>query len=264
MSTKIYNGIKFNTNNIETLHQHMNELREEFGVIRDKNLLNELTESCFSLYDRRTITPPTIDYQPVMNQVHADYYNRQEEVRIKQVRDPSVDFSFEICVFPYNNEFYGMFFTEQKEFSDILQSKDYVEYFGYWDNVDPDEDVSESDWELRGKIWDKLLGEDAIPSRHGFTYEIVPLTSVELYNITAQLIIDNAPDIITRAEHIARDNVYKKYASNRTINTTNVMKIYRGFLEHVKSDKGSAELKLETEFVAKQLKLVLDRSDLIK
>ena len=262
MSTKIYNGFKFKTNDIQELHNHMNDLRKEFRQIADGMLLDQMTEDCYSLFDRRTMNPEIVQ-EPVMTFVINEMYKRQEEVRVKQVRDPSIDFSFEICVYPHNGEFYGQFFTEQGMLSKILKEKDFYEDFTYWNNVDEPEGMSAEEWQARSDTWDEILEPyDYVPSRAGFTYEIVPLSG--LINLVPQQIIDNAPGIIVRAERIAKDNVYKKYAENRKINTTNVMKVYRGFLEHLKSEKGTAELKLETEFVAKQLKLVLDTKDLTR
>lgn len=262
MSTKIYNGFKFKIKDITELHRSMNILRTEFNNIRDGMMLDQMTEDCFSLFDRRTISPDLFD-EPVMRKVVNETYARQEEVRIKQVRDPSVDFSFEICVYPHNGEFYGQFFTEQRTLTEMLKKKCYFEDFSYWNNVDEPEGVTKEEWNNRERVWEEILSDsNYIPSRAGFTYEIVPLSGY--VNIDAQKIIDNAPGIIVRAERIAKDNIYKKYAANRKINATNVMKVYGGFVEHLSTEKGASELKLETEFVAKQLKLVLDKNDLVR
>jgi len=261
MSTTIYNGFKFNTNIIDEVHFHMTELRKEFKQITDSMLLEQMTEECFSIYDRRTMTPSLDRSEPVMNVVVNEMYKRQEEVRVKQIRNPSIDFSFEICVFPHDDQFYAQFFTEQGSLTKILKDKDYYEDFVYWNNVDEPTGMDSDEWEARGQTWNEILEPVGyVPSRAGFTYEIVPLSG--LINLDSQTIIDNAPGIIVRAERIAKDNVYKKFAANRKINTTNVMKIYNGFVQHIKSEKGTAELKLETEFVAKNLKLVLTTRDL--
>ena len=37
-----------------------------------------------------------------------------------------------------------------------LSKKKYIKDFAYWDNTDPDEEVSEEEWEERERVWDSI------------------------------------------------------------------------------------------------------------
>ena len=37
-----------------------------------------------------------------------------------------------------------------------LWKKKYIKDFAYWDNTDPDEEVSEEEWEERERVWDSI------------------------------------------------------------------------------------------------------------
>ena len=46
-----------------------------------------------------------------------------------------------------------------------------LEYYGYWNNTDPDDSVSEEDWDKREKDWEEAL-PSGVPAVHGFSVEI--------------------------------------------------------------------------------------------
>lgn len=55
-----------------------------------------------------------------------------------------------------------------------MLSKSYgVEYFGYWNNVDQDEDCTEEQWKERESLWDEALKENSIPAISGFSKTIL-------------------------------------------------------------------------------------------
>lgn len=55
----------------------------------------------------------------------------------------------------------------EKVFTDMPE----VEYYGYWDNTDPDEDCSEEEWLEREETWERALGMDA-PVQRGIGFEL--------------------------------------------------------------------------------------------
>jgi hypothetical protein len=61
-----------------------------------------------------------------------------------------------------------------KVYDDVWTSIPEVSYYGYWDNSDPENGVTDAEWEQREKDWDAALPyEDAVPSYRGFTATIL-------------------------------------------------------------------------------------------
>lgn len=79
-------------------------------------------------------------------------------------RDPSADFEFEAWLFPLRNRTLMMVQSEQREMQSWIDDLPFVERYGYWDNTDPDEDVSARQWRQRGKDWLEVLPWGSAPS----------------------------------------------------------------------------------------------------
>lgn len=61
-----------------------------------------------------------------------------------------------------------LLFSENKnEYNEALLAAGAVREFGYWDNSDPDDDVSAEEWEYRKLAWSNLLDPAATPARIG-------------------------------------------------------------------------------------------------
>lgn len=53
-------------------------------------------------------------------------------------------------------------YTERSELSDAFQALPQVEAYGYWNNTDQPDDVSDAEWADRRTFWDRVLG-DGVP-----------------------------------------------------------------------------------------------------
>lgn len=108
-----------------------------------------------------------------------------------------LDFGFEICVLDggLEGELLCIIFSSIRDAQKIFATLPGVTYFGYWDNVDAEEGVSEDDWEFRKNVWDKALGKTSVPSQNGLTHVIYPEYTIPF------------PD--------EYDELYKKYAEEK-------------------------------------------------
>lgn len=48
-----------------------------------------------------------------------------------------------------------------------------VEFYGYWNNTDPDEECTAKEWRQRKNDWDKVLPDIGIPCENGFSFTIL-------------------------------------------------------------------------------------------
>ena len=77
-----------------------------------------------------------------------------------------------MAILPVEHRVLLMAFAEQQEYLTLLYKKDYLEYYGYWNNTDPPENVTEKAWAHREKIWNEALKKDGIPSQNGFSVDL--------------------------------------------------------------------------------------------
>lgn len=80
------------------------------------------------------------------------------------------DFGYQLALIP--NAIPGanplvLIYSAENEYEKALKEAGLVEDYGYWDNSDPDEDVSEEQWDERKKAWGYLLDDNNSPASVG-------------------------------------------------------------------------------------------------
>lgn len=155
MSTKIYYGFKTGTGDIKVILELVKQYREMFWI-KDSN----------EQYER------FLGEYPTKSEGFRVWGDRRREVKKTGYRDQAVDTDFEIVIFPHEDHFVGMVFTEHEDWFDKFLKLPGVREYGYWNNTDPPEHVSDEEWEKRGDTWDDVLGSSGIPSMTGFTISI--------------------------------------------------------------------------------------------
>ena len=180
MSTKIYNGYRFDTADFFEVHRRIEAFKEVARVAFRNRFHDVLTEKAVRYVDAvaldrfkgtdgtRHMTPLTAAWESIS----TSYKNIYAKGGGK--RDPWHDFDAHISVFPTRTHVLAMFYCEglNKKVVEAWENIEGIEYYGYWNNVDPPEDVSEKDWEARGKEWDEVLTGFASPAVCGYTTEV--------------------------------------------------------------------------------------------
>ena len=195
MSTKIYNGIKFKSNNLHEVLTQLQSLKEE-----DLNIgMAHLSENeMFSFI--------------LFNDLHEknvwDIRQMFVEALCKPVRslmEPSLLFS--VIVFPHKNGgLYGYYLDDNvRGYSKLLMDSGFVEDYHYQNQTDQPEDITDEEWEKRGDLWDELLPGIGILRDNGFIYKIVNDSDVG-FNITP-IIKESVERVL---EHKANFEIAKK------------------------------------------------------
>lgn len=99
------------------------------------------------------------------------WQDRRAVMRRQQLPMPAVDTDFTVVLVPMNGYLLGRVYTVQPEWRAAWYEHSGVEVFSYWDNMEKDDDVSDDDWDARGKAWAKLT--DQPMSMQGFSIELV-------------------------------------------------------------------------------------------
>jgi hypothetical protein len=172
MSTKLYNGIKFKSNNMrEVLDQLMSIKKRANDIAID--LLDDRSLALFidtnNLLDKNKweITREVIDALDSSN------HNRWKF-------KPRLYFS--VVVYPTKEgDIYGYYFdSDKQEFNDLL--KPFYTDFHYQNQTDPPTDVSEEEWKFRELKWDELLPGDKF-SDSGLQYDIVTGETLDIWDL---------------------------------------------------------------------------------
>lgn len=159
MSTKIYNGFQINSPDIHRVMQMIKNFRpiaEGYAFALAKTFMSHGVQDVTSRIK-------TMD----------EWFERRRAVQQLR-RDPGVDTQFQLLLFPYalHNCFYGIAYVDHEPWFNAWLEQPGVSYFGYWNNTDGPENISEEAWKARGELWDELLGESGIPSMAGLSIEV--------------------------------------------------------------------------------------------
>ena len=157
MSTKIYTGYRLPDMTLLTLLDWLKHVQERFRECRNRVFLERFP----NVFEE--------DEQPDW----IDLLNRAMEVKRTSRRDPLVDFSAELVLFPKPNMILCITFWDNKEYTQLWDSLREVTFYGWWDNVDPDERCSEEEWQQRGDDWNSVLTGDGVPSQCGFSFTLM-------------------------------------------------------------------------------------------
>jgi hypothetical protein len=96
--------------------------------------------------------------------------------------------------------------------------KEYVraEPFPYWDNTDPPEDMSDSEWAARGDLWSTALG-NGVPAENGYSFNCMVENSVPVPRLAETLAA--MPSVAERRKSAATDlvttQIYRRIRKNK-------------------------------------------------
>ena len=169
MSTKIYNGVMLNNvYTIQDMQDFVNSLKGPVKELVYKQRASDILHTACLIYDMHH----------VMGQ---DYFNPDEDTRIpllvssrRHVVLPENEATnYDIAIGIVDGYTLGMYFFDDRETEKIILHHPQVQYFGYWDNNDPDENVTEQEWALREELWNKLFENSHFPAEALFVQRIL-------------------------------------------------------------------------------------------
>lgn len=140
MSTKVYEGFiladEWNDGKIETFEKFCNEVKEIATRLYANEWIKNYNKLCVyqhldALYNKK------------------GYCHFDTELSMKKVYEiPEIAFYF------FEGKVYGSTFLDSYAIRKTLIEKGYIKDFAYWDNTDPDEEVSKKEWNERQRVWD--------------------------------------------------------------------------------------------------------------
>lgn len=188
MSTKIYDGIQIKHMDIISLNKFMKDVRKTLIPIAKKEFIKatvRFMECCLvyintghKLYFSQINYKELDELEDKSLEGIKNYVEKKsvEMMKTNETTDtwakytPEFDLKSEIYIFPIENKTLGMTFIKNKNLYETFMNLPEVSEYGYWNNVDKPEDISEKEWDIREKDWNEALEGIGIPSENGFCF----------------------------------------------------------------------------------------------
>ena len=270
MSTKIYNGYCLPKLTLEELMQGIAAMRKAVQASMLEKQWYRQTELAVKWADRyvlgkmpTTETDKWENYSPWSRGycITSDLF--RESVK-KGTREPSDDYSASLQIIPTKDNMLVLVYCDdyrdnkQPNALELITKTAWfkdgtvaLKPYAFWNNSDPDEDVSELEWKKRGNDWDEALGEHGIPAICGFAVQLCldHILPLEVANLQDKYI----PALADRAEEWASDELATKYLKEHNVPGEDVnWSTIRESFDFQKTEEGKKQLSaLTAEYVAK-------------
>lgn len=153
MSTKIYNGFRVDTTSLHDVVRVV-EMFRPYVIESGERMMDRFFHGKDETY------------------AWGEWVRCQQEIKTTGRRMPCCDTEFKVAIFPpHESAIFGIAFTEHEEWFDTWCSQPLVSEYGYWNNADAPEHVTDDEWMYRQKTWERVVGTN-VPAMHGFTIDV--------------------------------------------------------------------------------------------
>lgn len=266
MSTKIYDGFKFNTSDLYEIHEYAMEFRTRARECVKEFNLEVLANIVATEIDNQTMGIHSLKDESTSKYMKSPLHlaiNSLEEDRRTGGKD-YYSVSFEVMVFPIkeDNVILGMHFTSNRRLLEIWKAGewhdgDFTSFFGYWNNTDPDENCTDKEWGERERLWHKSGICDQGMNMCGFLIEGTNPLESSPFGISAADVLEKVRPFERRVKHIAKELAAGDFPFKDETGSTSK------FMRYMNSDEYKASVAQHSEEVAKKLKKELAREDLL-
>lgn len=214
MSTKIYNGFIFSDkiNSLEKAFDSLKEMKDLLVETADKHWLSLIVR--FALAEFDNCADEEIVDKNFINDSRSYLLDYEFEAR-KNNRHNLTDVEFSVCIanikIKNKNRIVGMYYSGNRELITEFCNFPTIEEYGYWDNTDPPDDISYTEFKKRGIVWDKILSFSDIPAESMLSFVLISPTPRIIFN--DKIIKDGDQYILSyedRLENAAKFRVNKR------------------------------------------------------
>ena len=189
LSAKIYTGVKLEANSIYELTKLVKLIRGKLTLLAQEEYakaIARMVEQAYAYQKYGVLLDGGLKDPSLIKDVQPDKLlweickisrqtmkaNKSSETYLELVRE--LDFNVRLTAFALpDGRFLGIPYVENDVLRKALLDTPEVQEYGYWDNVDKPDNVSDEEWEQRETDWTTALTGIGIPLNDGFTYEIV-------------------------------------------------------------------------------------------
>lgn len=205
MSITIYDGFMTKITSLVNLNEVLRFYTAKVNIPLGQEIITRLAKEMCYRFDRYTIG---LDKDlPDLNVTSAyyDIVKRHKAAADGDIRDPD-DYSATIMIYPLEEKTLMRCCAFNQLYIECFKADENFMFYGYWDNVDPDENCSKTKWIQRRTDWSRATSSDQSVIFQPLTYLInylrLPVTTEQCQNINLYY-----PSEKERAVAIARDIV---------------------------------------------------------
>lgn len=167
MSTKIHYGFQLRARDLRQVLDELAEVQNKAAAILVQREATFLAVTAASRLDRMALfglagysKPWALNEYSALSSASDELHERQGKIRLTRRRDPDVDFEvvFRLWLSRDTGTFIGYVMAESaSDFRQLLMEAGLADEYAYWNNTDPEDGVTEEEWEHRGKVWDNVI-----------------------------------------------------------------------------------------------------------
>lgn len=149
MSTTVYTGFRFLCGP-EEFPRFIRMSRKLAGEYVTNLIKIDMCRRAVEKFDRYTLAKAGISRGSAGEDIN---FMSQASTNLRE-QENRYDVSF--VVYELDGNWYGRFFAPDSDLFDRFLQLPEIEEFRYWNNVDPEDDMDEEEWERRSDIWDRI------------------------------------------------------------------------------------------------------------
>jgi hypothetical protein len=213
MSTKLHHGYQLTVGTDP--FAFIASARAALDPIRDRADAAVLAERAIDILDRAILDPePTSDPDPFtalmktpLNRAWSELNDEQSKLKENDWRRDPTRLELAIGRDPLTERLGVLLFAEERLLVDAFRALPEVEEYGYWNNSDQPDGVTEAQWDERREFWDRVLPGYDPPSVAMFTWSLRGAHDtglMRLAGVRSPLILEGLPEPGWRAQQLAR------------------------------------------------------------
>lgn len=231
MSTKIFDGFKIDSQDFIDINKKLDKFKKQIYREAERRVTKRIVENAVSRFDNQQIIHnKDIKFWDAFWEVEREAFKEQ-----KGDTRSLYDVSFSVFLYPIRDITIGIVYSSEPDFKQKFFRKRFVKDYAYWNNTDPDEKVSEEEWDQREKDWN-AFGYTP-PAEAGFVKEIVPSRMHPMMGHDKWE--EFFPEKKERALAVAKDILFQEWMkeNDEKMDVNNVFHLFREFNVWQKKDK---------------------------
>lgn len=195
MSTKIYDAYRVNKIvSINELMQILTEIRSEIEEKAKEDMAFKVAgkiqyyKDLYKYYGEEIFTQITDKHVLEMlsfiknNKSNNRLFWEEYPAFIEELKnDPYEHTKATLQVIPCDERILAMYFGPREYISFVSKNKSFEDYH-YQNQVDKPKEITEEEWDERKNNWEKAIGPDYVPNRHGLTFTLLDYDSMMFYS----------------------------------------------------------------------------------
>lgn len=196
MSTKIYSGAKIESNILFYVEDTMRRMKEEMLTVVEADYRRVYARCLCQMAYYLNGNPETLilsgDIDPAkyngkttddlsfwLVRQFRELVNKNQSTVFVSDTCSDVDFDFNVSLLPLPDKTLLIPFGENAKCRKIFQK--YTQEYGYWNNCDKPDEISDEEWEQRRHDWDLVLPGIGIPKENGPVRYLVDSKNIVKY-----------------------------------------------------------------------------------